>query len=369
MSGVMLFLEIENMKNKIDRRMNMSIWPKFFPLLVDANATLDLTLDELVDFLVTTARIAEIDRTDNNAALASQYTYPPSNTNNTQTSPTVEVSAQRQPSRGNLLNLFRTTLPEQQNHVSSNLTMLRSCCQRLLQHYTLNSTTSNEFYVKDIVACMIYLNKTPQYKPLFQLLETTMSEDYECMPAMSPIDMQNIVALLKNLLELPTSIIDFTNVKMLKITLGRVMNYPISRFPKIMLMQSSKLTRDKRCTIEELIMERADVISKLEPQCTNGQESKIPYCQDSDFIEELVRLMDDFSLQRMFYNAANSLFYTTMENYAVANCKFAPDDYNNIFKSMDNIREYSDATVTAQQLRSDSLNVQLTSTSSKRRRI
>lgn len=43
----------------------------------------------------------------------------------------------------------------------------------------------------------------------------------------------------------------------------------------------------------------------------------------------------------MYYNVVNIMFYMIMENYVVFNCKFNIEDYNNIFKVMENIRKYS----------------------------
>ncbi|AAZ38237.1 P40 [Agrotis segetum nucleopolyhedrovirus A] len=350
------------MKNKIDSEMNMAIWPKFFPLLADPDAHISLSLSEFQQFLVTVAQMARTAQIENNAALASAAQDASMATTTGVVAQPVEGSV---PPR-TLLNLFgarRANRGAGAESDSVNMSTFRKNCQKLLKHYTLSNTTASEFRVADIVSCMVYLAKSPKYKPLYSLLEMSMTDEYDCMPNYTADQMHHIVDLIKSLLELPTSLIDFGSVKILKSTFNKAMNYPITRFARVMMLPSAPLVGDKRCTIEELILERGHEISKLEPQqYLNGSDgTKIPYCDDEHFINDLLKLIDDFSIHRMFYNAANSIFYTTMENYAVANCKFDVQDYNNIFKVMDNLREYDTrcGLVVNRKEKTDSLNIYL----------
>ncbi|AUV65341.1 P40 [Alphabaculovirus myunipunctae] len=339
MSATMLFLEIERIKNKIDSQMNMAIWSKFFPLLADPDAHINMSMAEFQQFLVTVAQLARSAHVEQNAVLASAHASSMPTT--AALAPTTTTNAPR-----NVLNLFQSGGANRfrggGGGDSVNMNTFRKHCQKLLKHYTLTNTSSSDFKVSDIVSCMVYLAKSPRYKPLYELLESSMTDEYECLPNYTSDQMHHIVDLIKSLLDLPTSLIDFGNVKILKSTFNKAMNYPISRFARIMMLPSVSLARDKHCSIEDLILERGSEISKLEPQqYINASEStKIPYCDDEHFINDLLKIIDDFSLHRMFFNAANSIFYTTMENYAVANCKFDANDYNNIFRVMDNIREH-----------------------------
>ncbi|AIZ48625.1 p40 [Agrotis segetum nucleopolyhedrovirus B] len=366
MSSVMLFLEIERIKNKIDSEMNMAIWPKFFPLLADPDAQVNLSLSEFQQFLVTVAQMARTAQNENNAALASAA----QDRTLGASAETAVTAAPAAPPPRNILNLFggARRAANVSTADSVNMTTFRKNCQKLLKHYTLSNTSSSEFKVSDVVSCMVYLAKSPKYKPLYALLEMSMTEEYDCVPNYTADQMHHIVDLIKNLLDLPTSLIDFGSVKILKSTFNKVMNYPISRFARVMLLPSAPLASDKRCTIEDLILERGQEISKLEPQqyLNAGEGTKIPYCDDEHFINDLLKIVDDFSLHRMFYNAANSIFYTTMENYAVANCKFEVNDYNNIFKVMDNLREYDAkcGLVVNRHDKTDSLNIYLGGSSS-----
>jgi hypothetical protein len=360
----MLFLEIERIKNKIDSQMNMAIWPKFFTLLADPDAYINLSFDDFQQFLVTVAQLSRTAHAEENAVLASTL-----DANIPTTSPAVP------PAPRAVLNLFGGARAGTSGRVaddSVNMSVFRKNCQKLLKHYTLSSTTSSDFKVSDIVSCMVYLAKAPKYKPLYSLLESSMTDDFECLPNFTSDQMHHLVDLIKSLLDLPSSIIDFSNIKLLKSTFNKAMNYPISRFARIMMLPSASLARDKHCTIEELILERGNEISKMDAeQCINASEgTKIPYCDDEYFINDLLKIIDDFSLHRMFYNAANSIFYTTMENYAVANCKFDVVDYNNIFRVMDNLREYDSkcGLVVNRGDKSDSLNIYLGNASTSKRK-
>nr|WRQ96321.1 bv/odv-c42 [Mamestra configurata nucleopolyhedrovirus A]WRQ96810.1 bv/odv-c42 [Mamestra configurata nucleopolyhedrovirus B]WRQ96973.1 bv/odv-c42 [Mamestra configurata nucleopolyhedrovirus B] len=363
MSSVMLFLEIERIKNKVDPNMNWTIWTKFFPLLADPDSSINLTYEEFQMFLVSVAEMSRVAQSEDNAALASAHSAP-----GMPITPATTAQAAPRP----VLNIFQSP-SSRSNENSATAVMFRKNCQKLLKHYTLSNTSTSDFKVSDIVSCMIYLAKAPRYKPLYALLESSMSDDYECTPNYTADQMHQLVELIKSLLDLPTSTIDFGNIKLLKNTFNKAMNYPISRFARIMMLPTATLARDKHCTIEELILERGNEISKIEPeQCINASEggTKIPYCDDEHFINDLLKLIDDFSLHRMFYNAANSIFYTTMENYAVANCKFDVNDYNNIFRVMDNLREYDTkcGLVVKRAETSDSLNIYLGNASGSKRK-
>nr|ACA02621.1 P40 [Spodoptera frugiperda multiple nucleopolyhedrovirus]QWS70820.1 p40 [Spodoptera frugiperda multiple nucleopolyhedrovirus] len=382
MSSVMLFLEIERIKNKIDSEMNMAIWPKFFPLLADPESHINLSLSEFQQFLVTVAQMARTAQIENNAALASAARDNTlSGVAEQQPPPPPSTSQSR-----NILNLFGggggvSRRKDINASDAVNLATFRKNCQKLIKHYTLSNTSSSEFRVADIVSCMVYLAKSPKFRPLYSLLELSMTDEYDCMPSYTADEMHHIVDLIKSLLDMPTSLIDFGSVKLLKSTFNKAMNYPITRFARVILLPTASLASDKRCTIEELLVERGQEINKLEPQqyLNSSEGTKIPYCDDENFINDLLKLIDDFNLHRMFYNAANSIFYTTMENYAVANCKFSVDDYNNIFKVMDNLREYQtqcgSSTLINPKDKIDSLNIFLGSgeysssgTSSKRKK-
>nr|ADV91297.1 p40 [Spodoptera frugiperda multiple nucleopolyhedrovirus]AFH59090.1 p40 [Spodoptera frugiperda multiple nucleopolyhedrovirus] len=382
MSSVMLFLEIERIKNKIDSEMNMAIWPKFFPLLADPDSHINLSLSEFQQFLVTVAQMARTAQIENNAALASAARDNTlSGVAEQQPPPPPSTSQSR-----NILNLFGggggvSRRKDINASDAVNLATFRKNCQKLIKHYTLSNTSSSEFRVADIVSCMVYLAKSPKFRPLYSLLELSMTDEYDCMPSYTADEMHHIVDLIKSLLDMPTYLIDFGSVKLLKSTFNKAMNYPITRFARVILLPTVSLASDKRCTIEELLVERGQEINKLEPQqyLNSSEGTKIPYCDDENFINDLLKLIDDFNLHRMFYNAANSIFYTTMENYAVANCKFSVDDYNNIFKVMDNLREYQtqcgSSTLINPKDKIDSLNIFLgggeyssSGTSSKRKK-
>ncbi|RTL85773.1 hypothetical protein EJV44_24800, partial [Ancylobacter aquaticus] len=351
MSGVMLFLEIETLKNKVDRQMQMEIWPKFFPLLSNSNSTLNISLNEFMDFLETVARQSVLNADVNSTVLA------------TGLAPAPEPTPPSAPQRRNLLNLFsQRQQTEKSDNLIEDLNEYRKRCVRLLQYYTLTSTTSVEFKISDLICCMIYLSRIPKYRPLYAYLEGTFlaDDDVECSPYVTPDQQYNIVNLLRLLMEMPGSTIDMNTVKLLRSTMIKTMKYPLARFPRIMVLQNTNLTKDKRCTLHDLIIERSESIKNLDSnQCINDlNSSKIPYCDDTEFITDLFDMITDFPIPRMFYNAANSIFYSSMENYAVANCKFDVNDYNNIFTIMECTKE-SDALTLKHLEMSDSLNVYL----------
>nr|ANW12266.1 c101 [Malacosoma sp. alphabaculovirus] len=333
MSAAAIFLEIERLKNKIDRDMQMAIWTRFFPLLVNPNDSINLTLAEFQEFIVTVAQLSVAHNIENNVAITSQFVHPGNAAQVEQTS----VHAQQQPSgpaRG-IFNLYPNRTVTAAAATSSkdiNAAMYRKSCQKLLQYYTLSNTTLTDFKVGDLVGCMMYLSQTPQYRPLYLLLETSFDDEHECMPNLAPDQVQHLIDLLRSLLDLPSSLIDFNNLKILKTTVGKAMNYPLTRFPRIILMPGPNRSKDRSCTLKDLIIERSSLIHQLESQQCINEDSKIPYCDDESFINEILKSIDAFPVHRMFYNAVNSIFYTTMENYAVANCTFDINDYNNIYK-------------------------------------
>ena len=334
MSAAAIFLEIERLKNKIDKDMQMSIWTRFFPLLVNPNDSINLTLSEFQEFIVTVAQLSVAHNIENNVAITSQFVHPANVTQADQTS----VNAQQQPAANStrgIFNLFpnRATAAGTSSALRDvNATMYRKSCQKLLQYYTLSNTTLTDFKVADLVGCMMYLSQTPQYKPLYLLLETSFDDEHECMPNLTPDQVQHLIDLLRSLLDLPSSLIDFNNLKILKTTIGKAMNYPLTRFPRIILMPGPNRSKDRSCTLKDIIIERGSLIHQLESQQCINEDSKIPYCDDESFINEILKSIDSFPVHRMFYNAVNSIFYTTMENYAIANCKFDINDYNNIYK-------------------------------------
>ncbi|AUF81611.1 ac101 [Malacosoma neustria nucleopolyhedrovirus] len=329
MSAAAIFLEIERLKNKIDRDMQMAIWTRFFPLLVNPNDSISLTLGEFQEFIVTVAQLSVAHNIENNVAITSQFVHPGNAARAEQTSQPPAGSA-----RG-IFNLFptrTTTATASSTSKDINAAIYRKSCQKLLQYYTLSNTTLIDFKVSDLVGCMIYLSQTPQYRPLYLLLETSFDDEHECMPNLAPDQVQHLIDLLRSLLDLPSSLIDFNNLKILKTTIGKSMNYPLTRFPRIILMPGPNRSKDRSCTLKDLIIERSSLIHQLESQQCINEDSKIPYCDDESFINEILKSIDAFPVHRMFYNAVNSIFYTTMENYAVANCKFDINDYNNIYK-------------------------------------
>ncbi|AGR56841.1 ac101 [Hemileuca sp. nucleopolyhedrovirus] len=387
MSSVDLFNEMVILRDKVDPQMQMDIWPKLFHLLPDPNdATIDLSFDEFIEFMTNVAAASANRNLSDNAALASEHVSANENitAGRRRNVNNIAVDTATDTGRG-ILNVFsRGGGAAARNRIidndvvsgSVNLNTLRKTCQKVLQYYTLNTTSSSDFKVGDLVYCMLYLSKISNYRPLYNLLEQAFGETYECMPNLTADQMYHITNLLRSLLNLPTSTIDFDTVKVLRASLNKIMNYPLTRFPRIIIIPNTGLSRDKRCTIEDLLLERGEKLARFEPEhqilASNMDSNKIPYCDDEDAINDLLKTTDEFSLERMFYNAANSMFYTTMENYAVSNCKFDIEDYNNIFKTMDEFKQLSDKCgITAKNPKiTDSMNVYLNgaSASSKRKK-
>lgn len=358
MSAVDLFNEMVILRDKIDQQMQMDIWPKLFKLLASDDTVLELPFDDLIDFLISVANASQTKDVRRNASMVSRIAAPGGGDIDEQA--TIES---RPLSRSGVLNLFPSTSivrgSKRVGGESEDLSEYRKSCQRLLQYYTLSSTSCTDFKIADLVMCMIYLAKSVNYRPLYALLKTSLSQNNECMPYLAPDQMFNLVELLRNLMDVPTATIDFNNIKLLKMTMNKVMNYPVTRFPRIMLLPNTSLAKDERCTIIDLFTERGEMIKKLEStQYMDAlEDSRIPFCEDEEFINELLKITDNFSLPRMFFNATNSIFYTTMENYAIANCKFNLEDYNNIYRAMDLFKEMNNHHVGNEI--SDSLNLYL----------
>nr|WUR10752.1 P40 [Calliteara abietis nucleopolyhedrovirus] len=374
MSSIDLFNEIVILRDKIDPQMQMDIWVKLFSLLPEPNdGNLQLSFDSFTNFLVNVATAAVNRSNTDNAALVSGHAAgvnaaaaPSDAARQTGTAPNnaggglFSVFAKR--NRGGAIVGFNS---------NDDYRAMRKACQKILQYYTLNTTSTCEFKVGDLMSCLLYLSKMPNYRPLYNLLEQAIGDVYECVPNLTQDQMYHITQLLRNLLDLPNSVVDFNNVKLLRNTLNKVMNFPLTRFPRIMVLPSSNLSKDQRCTLEELILERGEALAKIEPQqfVEHSESSRIPFCDDEEFIHELLKLTENFDLKRMFYNTANSMFYTTMENYAVNNCKFDIEDYNNIFKTVDELKELSENCGLAPRMPSvsDSLNIYLNDKSKRKK--
>ncbi|UJZ89007.1 p40 [Erannis ankeraria nucleopolyhedrovirus] len=337
MSAVDLFNEMVILRDKIDPQMQMDIWIKLFPLLSENDLSINLSFEEFIEFLEVVAAAANNRNIIDNTALASEHTA----VNRDGSASTSTVMRRPEPfNQRSIINVFGNKNEDvlkdkdlQENAAA--LGVLRKTCQKILQYYTLNTTTSSDFKVGDLVYCMLYLSKTPTYKPLYNLLEQTFTETYDCIPNLAKDQIFQITNSLNVLLELPPSTIDFTNIKLLRSTMYKVMSYPISRFPRVMVMPSTGLSKDKQTTLEDLMLERGEKIARLESQqyIEANETSRVPYCNDEEYINELLRVVETFSLPRMFYNSSNSIFYTAMENYAITNCKFDIKDYNKIYKS------------------------------------
>lgn len=339
--------------------MNMAIWPKFFTLLGDPDGTIDISMSEFQDFLVTVAQLSKAYHTENNAALMSQF-----RPNALATAAGESSTCPFPASSSNVLNLFPSPSVKK---LDTNLNMIayRKNCQKLIKHYALTSTTTTEFKISDLVSCMVYLAKSPKYRPLYAILEDTMYDDGTCIPNLTSQEIIHLVDLLRNLLDMPVTTLDYGNIQILRNTLNKAMSYPIARYPRIMVAQSALLSKDKRCTLEELIVERGKQLTKLVPtQLVKPLDTnKIPYCDNTNLMNTLMKLIDDFPVHRMFYNAVNAIFYTTMDNYATANCKFDVQDYNQLFSVVDDINEFNmkSGLVVRKPKISDSLSVYLQS--------
>nr|AMO27598.1 P40 [Lymantria dispar multiple nucleopolyhedrovirus] len=347
MTAVNLFNEIVNLRDRIDPQMQMDVWLRLFRLLCDNGhrAELDLPYEEFIELLTIVASASRNNEVRDNAALASAHLGPPTQRGPNGGAVSANASQPRAaaPQR-DVLNLFAPIGSRRAQTAAGDPRLMvgyKKTCRKMLQYYTLSTTSSTEFQVRDVVACMLYLSRQPAYKPLFHLLEKALEDDLECIPHLEPDQVFNLIGLLRDLLDMPTAALDFNNIKTLKLTFGKILHYPLTRFPRIILVPNTDLTRHNSCTLEELILQRARSLDQLEPQqyVDALDDNRIPYCDDEDFISELLKLIENFSLPRMFFNATNSIFYTTMENYAMTNCKFDINDYNNIYKVMDSFKE------------------------------
>ncbi|UZE89731.1 P40 [Parapoynx stagnalis nucleopolyhedrovirus] len=350
MSAVEFFLEIDKLRRKIDESMQMEIWSLLFPLFSDDNnRNIQLSTTTFVDFLTTVARLSQNSFRNNNAALASQYA-----------AGSVAPSAPRISANTTFRPVLFTQTPadssaQRPETVSIDMRRYRNSARKLVQHYTLNTTNSTEYKIRDVVMTMIFLIRSEKYHYIFKLLETTF-DDYTCRPQMSQIESDTIIDAIRSLLEMPS--IDLNTIDVMRSSFSRCFHSPVMRYAKIMLLQNPSLQQDKRTTIEQLLVERGQNIQMLQPQQYILSGTEIPFCEDAEFLDLLLKHIDPFPLRRMFYNAANTMFYTTMENYAISNCKFNIEDYNNIFRVMDKIRKLN-----KKHESSDDLNFYLGSTS------
>ncbi|ABL76030.1 p40 [Maruca vitrata nucleopolyhedrovirus] len=333
MSAIALYLEINKLRLKIDEPMQLAIWPQLFPLLCDEHQNVQLNTDVLIDFMMHVARKSQNTILNNNAAIASQYAA--GNVG------ALDASAPAQPRP--VINLFAranaTTAPAQSEELI-NMRRYRNAARKLIHHYSLNSTNSTEYKISDVVMTMIFLLRSEKYHTLFKLLESTF-DDYTCRPQMTQIQTDTLLDAVRSLLEMPSTTVDLTTVDIMRSSFARCFNSPIMRYAKIVLLQNTALQRDKRTTLEELLIERGEKIQMLQPQQFINSGTEIPFCDDAEFLNRLLKHIDPYPINRMYFNAANTMFYTTMENYAVSNCKFNIEDYNNIFKVMENIRKHN----------------------------
>jgi len=168
-----------------------------------------------------------------------------------------------------------------------------------------------------------------------------MTSDYECMPPLTDLEVQNLIDVLRELTGMTAYSVDYEALRMLKVTLGKVMNYPIAKYPRVVIAETYRTAHDQQCSLEELILDRYESMKRLKPQFTTVSNAKILQCTDVALIDYLVKKnLDEVPVERMFYNSANAIFYSTMENYAMSNCKFVVSDYNNIFKSVEDIKTH-----------------------------
>ncbi|AAP29876.1 unknown [Choristoneura fumiferana multiple nucleopolyhedrovirus] len=324
---------IDNLRRLIDVEMQMEIWPQLLRMCSDTVSDIDLNTNTLMGFLITVARKSQTKFTNANAASASEFAAG---------GPFERVAA---PVPATTVQTVFGGLAPAPSAKSALVDMrrYRAAARRLIQHYTLNTTTSSEFKVRDVVMTMIFLERSDGYHQLFKLLETAM-EDNTCRPQLTEMQTNSLLQTLRTLLEMPATPIDMTTADVMRSSFIRCFASPVLRYAKIVLLQGETVGRDKRTTLEELLVERGDNIQKLQPQQYITSGSEIPFCDDPEFINKLLKHLDPYPLSRMYYNAANSMFYTTMENYAVANCKFNIEDYNKIFKGAESVKRHANKT-------------------------
>lgn len=328
-----MHIRIDNLRRLLDENMQMEIWPQLLRMCSDTVPNIDLNTSAMIAFLITVARKAHTTFVNANAATASQF------------------AAGGPPARGDVpapatavQTVFGGFAPAPSAEPALvDMRRYRTAARKLIQHYTLNTTTSSEFKVRDVVMTMIFLYRSEGYHQIFKLLETAM-DDLTCRPQLTEAQTNTLLHTLRTLLEMPTTPIDMNTVDVMRSSFARCFASPVLRYAKIVLLQGETVSRDKRTTLEELLVERGGNIQKLQPQQYITSGSEIPFCDDAEFINKLLKHLDPYPLSRMYYNAANSMFYTTMENYAVANCKFNIEDYNKIFKGAESVKRLANKT-------------------------
>ncbi|AUA60316.1 P40 [Operophtera brumata nucleopolyhedrovirus] len=321
MSSVSLFLGIETLKNKIDPAMRMPIWPKFFPILVNQNAGVDFTITEIVDLLTNTARMSLIRSQETSAALTSQFANP--------TTGTVQQVAR--PPATSFIGVMKPTPSD-----NSDLASLQRKCRQLLKYYTEAAGSTTEFFIGDITKCMIFLKITPSYASLYNFLQESMYKDYDCPPALNELEKSYIVNQLREITGLDNKV-DYEALKILRVTLGRLFNYPIARYPRIILMEGIKKVRNEKLyEIEEIITQRWDTMIRLEPQFVIDEKSRrIVENENIDLTDQMLKSIEHINVDRVFTNAMNAILHSTIENCAMSNCRFNIEDYNHIYNCAD----------------------------------
>ncbi|AAC59101.1 unknown [Orgyia pseudotsugata multiple nucleopolyhedrovirus] len=353
MSVIDVHIRIDSLRRLIDENMQMEIWPQLLRMCSDTVSDVDVDTSALMAFLVTVARKSQTAFANANAATASAFAAGGARA-------PAAMPAPAPPAQTVFGALVSAPSAEP---ALVDMRRYRAAARRLIQYYSLNTTTSSEFKVRDVVMTMIFLQRSENYHQLFKLLDTAM-DDFTCRPQLTEAQVSTLLHTLRTLLEMPTTPIDMTTVDVMRSSFARCFASPVLRYAKVVLLQGETVSRDERTTLEELLVERGDNIQKLQPQQYVASGSEIPFCDDPEFINRLLKHLDPYPLSRMYYNAANSMFYTTMENYAVANCKFNIEDYNRIFKGAESIKKHANKTAED----SDELDIYL-GTTAKRKKI
>ncbi|AAK85652.1 hypothetical protein [Epiphyas postvittana nucleopolyhedrovirus] len=334
MSVIDVHMRIDNLRRLVDENMQMEIWPQLLRMCSDIVPDTNINTDTLMTFLITVARKAQTALTNNNAAITSQFAAG-------NVAPNASIVAAPIASQ-TVFNAFAPA-PVATTPALVDMRRYRVATRKLIQHYTLNTTTSTDFKVRDVVMAMIFLQRSDKYHTLFKMLESAFDE-VACRPQLTDVQSNTLLDALRTLLEMPSSSIDMTTVDVMRSSFARCFASPIMRYAKIVLLQGETLSRDKRTTLDELLVKRGSNIQNLQPQQYVSSGTEIPYCDDAEFINKLLKHLDPYPLSRMYYNAANSMFYTTMENYAMANCKFDIEDYNKIFKGAESVKRHANKT-------------------------
>lgn len=333
MSVTDVHIRIDNLRRLIDEHMQMEIWPLLLRMCSDTVTNIDVNTNNLIKFLITVARKSQTSFANSNAATASAF-----ESGNSVTRIATSTAA---PATQTVFGGF-VSAPNNEPALVD-MRRYRTAARRLIQHYTLNTTASSEFKVSDVVMTMIFLQRSESYHQLFKLLDMTM-DGLTCRPQLTESQTNTLLHTLRTLLDMPSVPIDMTTVDVMRNSFTRCFASPVLRYAKIVLLEGETVSRDKRTTLEELLVERGNNIQKLQPQQYVRSGSEIPFCDDSEFINKLLKHLDPYPLSRMYYNAANAMFYTTMENYAVANCKFNIQDYNKIFKGAESVKKHLNKT-------------------------